>query len=374
MDGSELKYWIALQRIPGVGPVRFAALERAFGSLAEAWTASSEALVSAGLSRRAAGGLVSGRSRIDPDAELERLSESGVRAITSRDDEYPRRLKEIHSRPPVLFVRGEILPEDERSVAVIGSRRASPYGREVAEILAGELARSGVTVVSGLARGIDGVAHDAALSAGGRTLAVLGSGPDVIYPREHRKLADRVVEGGALVSEFPLGTRPLGANFPRRNRIISGMTLGTVVVEASEGSGALITASLALEQNREVFAVPGNVFAPNSRATNHLIKASGAKLVTRVEDILEELNLTAVDRQLELPEDIPEPAGDEADVLRHVTFDPIHVDEITRTSGKAVTEVSGALTMLELRGRIRQVGGMNYVRIRESFPPYNPAV
>ena len=374
MDGGELKYWIALQRIPGVGPVRFAALERAFGSLAEAWTASSEALVSAGLDRRAAGGLVSGRSRIDPDAELERLSESGVRAITSRDDEYPRRLKEIHSRPPVLFVRGEILPEDERSVAVIGSRRASPYGREVAEILAGELARSGVTVVSGLARGIDGVAHDAALSAGGRTLAVLGSGPDVIYPREHRKLADRVVEGGALVSEFPLGTRPLGANFPRRNRIISGMTLGTVVVEASEGSGALITASLALEQNREVFAVPGNVFAPNSRATNHLIKASGAKLVTRVEDILEELNLTAVDRQLELPEDIPEPAGDEADVLRHVTFDPIHVDEITRTSGKAVTEVSGALTMLELRGRIRQVGGMNYVRIRESFPPYNPAV
>lgn len=374
VNDSELKYWVALQRIPGVGPIRFAALERAFPSLADAWTAPTTALVSAGLDRRAAASLVAGRSSIDPDAELDRLSKAGVRLITVRDDAYPRRLKQIHAPPPVLFVRGNILDEDERSVAVVGTRKASAYGREVAAALAGDLARAGVTVVSGLARGIDGVAHDAALAAGGRTIAVLGSGVDVIYPREHGKLAARIIEAGALISEFPLGTRPLAENFPRRNRIISGTTLGTVVIEASEGSGALITASMALEQNREVFAVPGNIFAPHSRATNDLIKASGAKLVTRVEDVLEELNLTAVDRQAEMPIDIPEPVGEESDVLKHVTFDPIHIDEITRTSGLQVTQVSGALTMLELRGRIRQVGGRNYVRLREASPPYSPAV
>jgi DNA processing protein len=374
VNDSELKYWVALQRIPGIGPVRFGALERAFDSLADAWTAPKSALMAAGLSSRAATKLVAGRPDVDPDGELGRLYEAGVRVLTVRDEGYPPRLKEVHARPLVLFVKGDVLPEDERSVAVVGTRKASAYGREVAAALSGDLARSGVTVVSGLARGIDGIAHDAALNAGGRTIAVLGSGLDVMYPREHEGLAERVAESGALVSEFPLGTRPSPENFPRRNRIISGMSLGTLVVEASERSGALITSSLALEQNREVFAVPGNMFDPHCRATNNLIKRSGAKLVTHVEDILEELNLTAVDRQLEMPTDISTAAEGEGDVLKHVTFDPIHIDEITRTSGLAVIEVSGALAMLELRGRIKQVGGRNYVRLRESSPPYTAAV
>ena len=373
VDDNELKFWVALQRIPGIGPVRFGALERGFESLADAWKASKVALVAAGLDGRATSTIVSGRSGIEPDAELDRLKELGIQVVTVRDEGYPPRLKQIHARPPLLFFKGDLLPEDERSVAVVSTRKASGYGREVAAALAGDLARAGVTVVSGLARGIDGVAHVATLNAGGRTIAILGSGLDVIYPREHRSLAERVAESGALVTEFPLGTRPLAENFPRRNRIISGMTLGTVVVEASDGSGALITSSLALEQNREVFAVPGNTFDPHFRATNSLIKRSGAKLVTAVEDILEELNLTAVDRQLEMPTDIPDAAEEEGDVLKHVTFDPIHIDEITRTSGLGVTEVSGALTMLELRDRIRQVGARNYVRLRESSPPYSAA-
>jgi len=353
VNDSELKYWVALQGISGIGPVRFGALERAFDSLAEPWTASKSALMDAGLDSRTAAKLVSGRADIDPDAELGRIREAGVRVLTVRDDDYPPRLKQIHARPLVLFVKGDLLPQDERSVAVVGTRKASAYGREVAAALAGDLARSGVTVVSGLARDIDGIAHDASLNAGGRTIAILGSGLDIMYPREHEGLAERVAESGALVSEFPLGTRPSPENFPRRNRIISGMSLGTLVVEASDRSGALITSSLALEQNREVFAVPGNIFDPHCRATNNLIKRSGAKLVTHVEDILEELNLTAVERQLEMP---------------------IHIDEITRTNGLRVTEVSGALTMLELRGRIKQVGGRNYVRLRESSPPYSAAV
>ncbi len=374
MNDSELKYWVALQRIPRFGPVSFAALDRSFDSLADAWTASKGALIASGVDSRAASAVVSGRADIDSDAELDRLKKAGIKAVTVRDDGYPPRLKQIHARPPMLLVRGDLLPEDERSVAVVGTRKASGYGRQVAAALAGDLARAGVTVVSGLALGIDGVAHDASLEAGGRTIAILGSGLDVMYPRAHKDLAERVAESGALISEFPLGMAPLAGHFPRRNRIISGMSLGTLVVEAGERSGALITSSLALEQNREVFAVPGNIFDPQYRATNNLIKRSGAKLVTSVEDILEELNLTAVDRQLEMPTDIPDAAEDEGDVLKHVTFDPIHIDEITRTSGLGVTEVSGALTMLELRGRIRQVGGRNYVRLRESSPPSSAAI
>ena len=373
METAELKYWIAFNRVSRVGRARLALLEGHFGSLAVAWRASESQLRKAGLASGVAQHVAAARNKVDPDAEIEKLQRSGARALTWHDDEYPPRLKQIYDKPPVLFMRGEIMPADERGVALVGTRRPTAYGREVARQLTEDLARSGVTIISGLARGIDGVVHRAALDAGARTIAVLGSGVDVIYPREHSNLARDISQNGAVVSEHPLGARPDAQNFPRRNRIISGMSLGIVVVEAPESSGALLTASHALEQNREVFAVPGSVLSPSHRGGNQLIRDSGAKLVTCAEDVLDELNLQSVDaeRQLELAAFFPENEAQEA-VLKYVTFDPIHIDEITRNSALAASTVSGALTMMELQGAVRQVGGMNYVRLRDSVAAYDP--
>ena len=369
MDVNELRYWIAFNRVPRIGRARFTRLEDHFGSLENAWTASGSELAAAGLDRRTAQLVVSRRPTIDPEAELSRLAEAGARAITWHDEEYPARLKEIYDHPPVLYLRGELIPEDARSVAVVGTRRPTAYGREVAHRLSYDIARSGVVIVSGLARGVDAIAHRAALDAGQRTIAVLGSGVDVVYPREHASLAEEIVREGALLSEHPLGVRPDAQNFPRRNRIMSGMTLGTVVVEAGETSGALITARHALEQDREVFAVPGNIFSPQSRGTNRLIRDSAAKSISDHNDILEELNLSSVGQQLEMAALFPEDEN-ESQVLRYVTFDPVHIDEIIRSSGLAISTVSGALAMMELKGLVRQVGGMNYTRLKETTVEY----
>ena len=392
MEISELKYWVAFNRVSRVGRARMALMEGHFGSLGEAWRASAAQLRQAGLNAPTARHIANARSEIDPDDEMERVVRAGVRALTWHDDDYPPRLKQIYDKPPVLYVKGEILPRDERSVAVVGTRKPSAYGRETARKLTAEIAAGGVTIVSGLARGVDGVAHNAALDAGARTIAVLGSGADVIYPREHAALAERILENGAIISEHPVGARPDAQNFPRRNRIISGVTLGTLVVEAPEGSGALLTARHALEQNREVFAVPGSILSASSRGANFLIRDSAAKLVTQGADVMVELNLTAVERQMALT-DAPDSMAaaqkraaaaepridlsaffpeDEAQsaVLKYVTFDPIHIDEITRNSALAASTVSGALTMMELRGLVRQVGGMNYVRLSEASAEY----
>ena len=372
MEISELKYWIAFNRVRRVGRARVAMLEAHFGSLSEAWGASSAQLQQAGLDRRTAATAARSRSRIDPDAEMERVQQASVTALTWHDDGYPPRLKEIYDKPPVLYVKGEILSEDERSLAVVGTRRPTAYGREVARQVTSDLAQNGLTIVSGLAKGVDGIVHRAALEAGARTIAVMGSGLDVMYPREHGELASQIAENGAVVSEFPLGTRPDSQNFPRRNRIISGMSLGTLVAEAPESSGALLTARHALEQDREVFCIPGSILAPNSRGGNRLIRDSAAKLVTCADDIIEELNLTTIEYQIELAAFFPEDEA-QAAVLKYVTFDPIHIDEIIRNSSLASSTVSGALTMMELRGLIRQVGGMNYVRLRESSEEYQTA-
>ena len=369
MEPNELKYWVAFARIPQIGRVRIKRLEEHFGALQNAWGAGLTELRTAGLDNRTANLVATRKLVIDPDAELAGLAEQGVRALTWHNDEYPSRLKEIYDLPPVLFVRGELKPEDERSVAVVGTRKTSAYGREAAYQLSYELARSGVTIVSGLARGIDSVAHRAALEAGHRTIAVLGSGVDVIYPRENANLAAEILNNGALISEFPLGTRPNAQNFPRRNRVMSGMTLGTVVVEADVTSGALLTANHALEQNREVFAVPGNIFSPNSRGVNRLIRDSAAKLIVDYNDILEELNLSSVGRQIEMTAMFPE-SDSEAEVLRYVTYDPVHIDEIIRSLALDIPTVSGVLAMMELKGIVRQVGNMNYIRLKESSAEY----
>ena len=369
MKPEELKYWLAFNKVPRIGRVRTGMLEAHFGTLEQAWRAGLTELTAAGLDSRTATTVATRKLRIDPDAELEQVVKAGIRAYTWHDDEYPARLKEIYDVPPVLYVRGELSPDDERSIAVVGTRKPSAYGREVAYQLTQDVAKSGVTIVSGLALGIDAVAHQAAVDAGRRTVAVLGSGVDVIYPWRHAKLVERIVENGAIVSEHPLGTRPSAQHFPRRNRIMSGMTLGTVVIEAGEKSGALLTAHHALEQNREVFAVPGNVFAPTSRGTNRLIRDSAAKLVIDYKDVLQELNLSYVGEQIEMAAHFPEDEN-EAALLGFVTYDPVHIDEVVRSSGMDISLVSGALAMMELKGVVRQVGGMNYIRIKETPAEY----
>ena len=369
MDEAERKHWVAFTRIPRIGRARIKLMEEHFGTLAAAWRAGLSELKAAGLDSRTAQLVATRKLSIDPDAEMSNMADRSVRAITWHDPEYSPRLKEIYDLPPVLFVRGELSAEDERSVAVVGTRKPTAYGRESAYQLSYEMARAGVTIVSGLARGIDSIAHRAALEAGQRTLAVLGSGVDVIYPREHTQLAAEILQNGALISEHPLGTRPNAQNFPRRNRIMSGMTLGTVIVEAGDRSGALLTANHALEQNREVFAVPGNIFSPSSLGTNRLIRDSAAKLVFDYTDVLEELNLSSVGRQIEMTALFPQDES-ESKVLSYVTYDPIHIDEIIRSSGLNISMVSSTLAMMELTGLVRQVGGMNYIRLKERSAEY----
>lgn len=363
MDRNELQYWLAFGRVPQIGRARIALLEAHLASMEEAWKASPAALQSAGLEGSPLSALLAARDGISPEAELEKLDRAGVRALTWHDDAYPSRLKEIFDRPPVLYVRGQLTPGDDWAVAVVGTRRASVYGRQAAEEFSRQLAANGITVVSGLARGIDSIAHKGALQVGGRSIAVLACGLDLVYPPENLRLSQEVAEQGALISDYPLGTQPRSEFFPRRNRIMVGVSLGVLVIEGDLKSGALITARQANDENREVFAVPGSIYAPTYRGPNYLIQQGQAKLVTKVEDILEELNLTMAAQQVEAKELIPADET-EALLLRHLSSEPIHIDEVRRECGLPIDTVSSALALLELKGIVRQVGRMNFVKAR----------
>lgn len=368
LPADELQYWVGFNLVKGVGPVRFRRLLDHFGSARAAWHASLAELAHAGLDVRSAEALLSMRERAALDRAMERLAASHITLLTWDDPAYPRLLKEIHSAPPLLYVRGTLLPQDDLAIAVVGTRRVTVYGREAAMQLASGLAANSITVVSGLAKGVDTVGHRAALDAGGRTVAVLGTGMDSMYPPENARLADEIAERGALVTDYPLGTKPEAGNFPPRNRIISGLSLGVLIVEAGDSSGALITCDYALEQGRDVFAVPGNITSRMSRGANRLIQ-QGAKAVCRVEDILDELNLKMVPQQLAMRELLPG-NDQEASLLALLSAEPTHVDEIVRACRLPAGEVSAALTMMELKGLVRQVGGMNYVSAREVGPTY----
>jgi DNA processing protein len=372
VSGQEIKYWVGFSLIPGIGRVKLTQLEGHFGNLAEAWKAASADLRQSGLDTASIRAINMWRPRISLDEEMAKLERHRVRVLTYHDAGYPARLKEIYDYPPLLYIRGSLLPEDEWCLAVVGTRRATVYGRQVAEEISADLARNKITVVSGLARGIDSVAHSSALAAGGRSIAVFACGLDIVYPGENAGLARQIVEQGALISEYPLGTRPKADKFPRRNRIMSGMSLGVLVVEASETSGAMITAHLAAEQNREVFAVPGSIISTASRGTNRLIQ-EGAKLVRGHSDILEELNLTTVARQMEMKEIIP--ASDtESRLLKELSAEPIHIDEVCRSSGLPASAVSSTLAIMELKGLVKQVGNMNYILAREAREEYRVIV
>jgi len=355
-----LAYWIAFNRVRGIGPARLRALLDAFGTIEKAWNAPANELREVGLDRRSLASLLQARNELDPAAELARVKDAGVQVLTWEDPHYPERLMAIGDPPPVLYVRGELRPEDDWAVAIVGTRRASTYGREVARTLAGDLTRAGVTIISGLARGIDGQAHRAALEAGGRTIAVLGSGIDIIYPWENRKLAEEIITHGALVSEYALGVQPEANNFPPRNRIISGLSRGVIVVEAPKQSGALITAGYAADQGRDVFAVPGSIFKQGSQGTNRLIQ-DGAQPVLSANDVLEALNMTTVAEHVEAQMLLPTDET-EALLLQQLTAEPTHVDEVGRATGLPIATVSSTLALMELKGMVRQVGGMKYVR------------
>jgi DNA processing protein len=363
-EGLERGARWAFGLVPQCGGASLQALLETFGSAVAAWEAPAQAL-------RAVPGIGSGTAeairrfswRRRLGEEEERVSRAGLHVIVWGDAEYPEALRHIGSPPPVLYLRGTLLPEDGAAVAVVGARHATAYGEDVARGLAGELARRGLSIVSGLARGIDAAAHRGALEAGGRTLAVLGSGLDRIYPPEHEGLAGEVAGAGALLSEFPMGTAPLKPHFPRRNRIISGLSLGVIVVEASVDSGALITAHHALEQGRDVFAVPGRVHARYSEGCNRLIKA-GAKLVESWEDVLCELVPRLKGRRRMAAPVPPGPAlsAEEQRVFDLLAGGALHIDELIVQAGLPGGRVASVLVGLEMKGVVRQLRGKVFER------------
>ncbi len=359
ITAAERAAWIGFSLVKGIGPARFRRLLRHFGAAQTAWQASRSALAAAGLPPATVKQVLNVRRQVDPAALLARWQAAGIRVLTWNDPDYPARLRPLPQSPPVLYVRGALQPEDDWAAAVVGTRKMTAYGRRVATDVATYLARAGVTVVSGLARGIDGVAHRAALEAGGRTLAVLGSGVDRIYPPEHRALARAIVQQGALLSEFPPGTRPEGSHFPRRNRLISGLAEVVIVVEAGERSGALITATFAAEQGREVLVVPGPIYAPTSQGTLWLAQ-QGAQILRRVEDLAEIFQTPQLPWRQQARRQFPTDPTERL-LWQYLQGEPRHVDELCAETGLPAAQVSALLTLLQLKGLVEQVGPMTFV-------------
>lgn len=363
MNGEDKSFRIALNATPFVGPVTFHRLVAAFGSARRVFAAGISDLkevegVSEGMARKIV--------ETDPEKislrELDLAEKLGASIVTVGDTGYPAPLVNAYSPPPVLSIKGEWKQSDQLSIAVVGTRSPTQYGRSQAEKLSSELARLGITIVSGLARGVDGVAHRAALAAGGRTVAVLGCGLNVYYPPEHRDMQKRIPESGCVISQFPMATRPDKVTFPMRNRIVSGLSLGTLVIEAPEKSGALITVYAAIEDNREAFAVPGPVNSPKSDGTNSLIKRGHAKLVSRVEDIIEDLPDYAkqwvTQRQGSLPlAPAVKLSAEEEIVMEALSAELQHIDVVTQACGLPPNMVSAILLSLELKGVARQAPG-----------------
>jgi DNA processing protein len=362
---DDLFYWLALNFVPGVGSVFIKRLLDRFETPEAIFQAPMKELMEVeGLGMKAAGEIKKGPHEQSVKKELALLEKSGARVITLKDPVYPSRLRDIYDPPCLLYLKGELKEGDELAVSIVGSRKTTPYGRWVTEKISQDLVRHGVTIVSGMARGVDSVAHMGALSGGGRTIAVLGCGVDVVYPPENRNLFPRIVEQGAVLSEFPMGSPPEGSHFPKRNRIISGLSIGVVVIQASSDSGSLITANYALEQGRDVFAIPGNVGAEGSRGTNRLIK-DGAKLVESSEDILEEI-LPQWKREKEGEEEVkprgPELTEEEKALYGMLSENPVHIDAMIRESGFDPGKVSSLLLTMELKGLIAQWPGKCFSR------------
>jgi DNA processing protein len=353
-------YWLALNMVPGIGSIAYRNLVARFRDPERVFAASQKELAAVeGIGEKTMGSIKDFPAEEAAAEELKKAKDLGVFILTFRDQGYPKNLLQIYDPPPVLYVRGKWDVRDSPMIAMVGSRKGSPYGRAVTKRISKELASTGMTVVSGMARGVDTCAHLGALEAGGMTIAVFGCGIDVIYPPENEKLFFAITEHGVAISEFPLSTPPEGKNFPKRNRVISGLSLGVVIVEATADSGSLITASHALEQGREVFAVPGNVGMATSKGTNMLIK-QGAKLVEGAQDILVEVIPQYKGKTYR--EETPLLSDEEDGILQLLSHNPLHIDEISRLSQMEVRRVSTILLELELKGVICQLGGKLFVR------------
>lgn len=365
VSGQDCAPWLALGRIRGVGGVSFKKITARFADPAAVFRASAAELAEIeGLHRELIHSIANFNDWAEIDKEIQRARAAGIKMIPFSDAAYPGSLRAIADPPPLLYVKGELRDNDSKAIAIVGSRSASDYGRRIARDLARGLASFGFTVVSGMARGIDGMAHESALQAGGRTLAVLGSGVDRAYPPEHEMLYRRISDSGAVISELPMGARPIAFNFPARNRLISGLSLGVVVVEATEKSGSLITASLAAEQGREVFAVPGEAGASRSRGSHRLIR-QGAKLVETVEDIIEEiapqLSRRNGDAAPASARSLPENSGPAArQIFALLKETSLQVDQVIEQSGLPAPQVLQVLLDLELQGFVCQTPGKIY--------------
>lgn len=364
---NEAKYFNAFNQIPEVGARTFKKILAGFnGDIKKAWhsivaTRRAVSLQKTGIRPETAEKIIHQCQEINLDQEMERVEKEGIRIITINHKEYPKRLKEIFDPPAILYCKGVLKPEDEFSVAIVGTRRLGFYGKQVTPVISADLAQAGLTIISGLAKGIDTLAHKAALEAGKRTIAVIGSGLDEksIYPWQNRQLVKKIVQNGAVLTEYPLGTPALPQHFPARNRIVAGMALGVLVIEAPERSGALLTARHALEQNRDVFAVPGSIYEKNCLGPNNLIKM-GAKLVTSAQDILDELELGVVVEK-QRAQKILADTKEESLVLKHLGHQPLHIDKLAELTKLKAAILSSCLTLMEMKGKVKDLGGMNYV-------------
>jgi len=358
-DLSEKHFLAALWKIPDLRLDLFKKLHNHFASGQKIWNADYSALIRLGVTAAMAEKIIEARKKINPEKILPEIEKNGIKVLEFSEPEYPDNLKTISDPPRILFMRGEIKPQDATAIAVVGTRKASNSGLSTARWLARELGGMGFSIVSGLARGVDAAAHQGALESGGRTLAVLGCGVDVVYPPEHRKLKQEVEAKGAVISEFPPGTPPYAWNFPARNRIISGLALGVIVAEAGEKSGALITADFALEQGREVFAIPGNIRAESGKGSNMLLK-QGAKMVASVEDILEELNLEY--RRDEPP--VSRLTDPQLKILGILDYDGVEIEKIIELSGFNSSQTLAHLFTLESLGMVERFPGNVYIKVK----------
>jgi len=352
---KDLAYWVATSAISGVGTMTFNYLLKRFKTLKAFWQSSDEQIRVLKLDVKTRESIIGFRQKVDPKVYLEKVYEMGIKVVSVVDRDYPANLRQISDAPPVLYYKGTFLPSDDLAIAVVGSRAATIYGRQVTEKLVSSLVMSNLVIVSGLARGIDAIAHRAALDAGGRTIAVLGSGVDTIYPPENRKLAEEIVENGAIVSEFPLGFPSVPSNFPARNRIISGLSLGVLVTEAAVDSGSLITAGQAAEQGHEVFAVPGPITSRMSEGVNKLIK-EGVHPVTEASDILEILDIRRQGARIRVMSQEKPKDKMQVKILSVLDGQSKHIDVIVREISIPIEKVSSALSLMEISGFVKNYG------------------
>ncbi len=358
---QEREAWLAFSHVRGMGAVRFKKLLNFFGTLDVAWQAPEEALKEAGMTEKLIQTLRETKRSFDPVSVKDKLTSKGIKVLIWSDEHYPPHLLEIAQPPPVLYCLGEITEADKLAMAIVGTRNVTSYGKQLCKDTAAYLAGHGITIVSGLARGVDAIAHQAALEIGGRTIAVLGSGVDVIYPPEHRKLAEEIIKNGAVISDYPPGTKPDGINFPPRNRIISGLSRGTIVIEAGERSGALITAKFAVEQGRDVFAVPGSVLSPMSKGTNALI-GEGAVPMTNPAIVVTHLGLEK--QAMNHPKEKMDLSPLEERVYQALGTNGMHVDDLCAKLDMPIEKINATLTMMQLKGFVTQENNQDYRAVK----------